>query len=669
MKNVWDLNLDIKFRYSGEIPLFRRKDSAVLNMHLYDAKVKKDISNFEKATLNIKYPSGVIKDFQCVLKGSGIDTYVEYQFEPMAMLEEGAYQLLLSVEKDRGIISTQKFLVTFFDAVGKPEYAFVEMMQDLQNQINYMYSIIDNLILREQVGMANGLIPLNAEGKIDLKYMPAFLEEHIKTNIYLNMVHGFSVDKDFKLVYETKSGSKEYVGHKESSGGGQLNLVTTISSGVVKLQYSGRGSAIEQRWLEGNKTVDDMKSSGTLFTGLEFKVTNTGIYTIYYKDNYNNEYLYKFTVTQDQLPALDFNPTVKEGEIIYNSNSTIALRKIYKGTQTLDWMRRDGNGMVITNDYRITEVGTYTIYIKDSLNREKIKVIIVTQDMLKPIVDDRPLEIRIYTNGWSTIDDPDKKIPVGAVSTSFIVFDADGKRAGDKVDYVIRPDGVTISSDSDKSSFMILKNGTYTWKCYNKAGVESKASITVTNIGIEKNLKDMPIGSKFYLFQTECTLLKNENGKYLVHVPYSFNAVFTSPYSDIKENTNLWSNSTIKDTIFNRNYDDNEGQMVNNIEGQFNYQYATLASSYPNTPTYVGSPVYYTSKRGVLDIKSIIEYIDKGYILSGYDLMSCTPLQETQDQIVIYSNDFSRGELVTKATYPVQCMWFNDKTKVWVRGW
>jgi len=675
VKNVWDLNLDIKFRYSGEIPLFRRKDSAVLNMYLYDAKVKKDISNFSKATLNMKFPSGDIKDATCKLMGTGIDTYVQYQFTEAYMLEEGVYDLLLTVEKDRGLVSTQKFKVAFFDAVGKPEYAFVEMIQDLQNQINYMYSIIDNLVLRDLIDQSNGLIPIGTDGKIDIKYMPEFLDEHIKTNIYLQMVHGFMVDKDLKLIYETKSGGTEYVGHKEGSGNAQkLNLTTTVTSGIVKLLYSGRGSAVEQRWLEGNKSIEEMKTSGTAFTGLEFKIKNTGVHTIYYKDNYGNEYLYKFSVAVSQLEPLEFNPIVKDGNLDLDSNTTVALIKLAKAVQTLEWMRRDGNGMIITMPYVFTEIGTYTIYIKDKYNRESIKVITITQDMLKPVVDSRPLEIRIYTNGlFDYPNDSPNKIPVGAVSATYVIYDADGKRAGDKVDYVIRPDSTAVHSDND-NGINLYQNRTYTWKCYNKAGIESTASITVANIGVEKNLKDMKIGDRFYLFQKECVLIKKDGLNSLISIPYSYSHPFYSQYATPISNSNLYPNSTIQNALFNTNFTDNEGQLPNAVKGKFNYQYGEIAQSYPYDVTLVGSPVYYEAERGIFDYATLKEFQSKGYRELGYDCMTSTPILNTQDFVATITGRSSsvEGDMrQVKEILPVDNigMWFGERTKVWVKGW
>lgn len=417
-KNIWDLNLDIKFRYSAEIPLFRRRDSAVLNIHLFDTKVKKDISNFKKATISIKYPSGIVKEVVATRQGSGIDTYASYSFTDDISTEVGIYDLLLTIEKDDGFISTPKFHVAFFDNISKAEYEFVKMMQDMQLQIDYLETLLGSIVPNTQIAQANGVAPLDENGKIPIVHMPLFLQDHINTNVYLKMVHGFMIDKNRNLVYETKDGGMEYVGHPDNSGqNNKLNLTTTVKDSIVTLFYSGKGNATVQRWLNGNKSLSDMKLNGTLFTGNTFKISQTGIHTIYYMDNYNNEYLYKFTVDISQIKEPTVNVDVDDGSIIVTPDTPLEIIKIGKGRQTIEWFRT--NGTTITKDYKVTEAGEYTVYYKDKQGREYLKYITITEDQI--ITDDKiPPEIT-FSETPSGYTNKDKTISINIVDSSEII--------------------------------------------------------------------------------------------------------------------------------------------------------------------------------------------------------------------------------------------------------
>lgn len=666
-KNVWDLPLDLKFRYSASIPQFRRKDSAVLNIYLFDAKERKDISNFSKATMNIQLPSGKIMTKDANRQGAGMDTYVQYQFTDDVMTEIGLYSLILTVEKDGGRVSTQKFTVYFYDNESNADFEFIDMMQQLQLQINYLDSIMDNIVLKDLIGKSNGLIPLDENGKIPMSYMPTFLQEHINTNIYLTLVHDLMVDANLNLVYKGKGGNLEYVGHKEGSA--TLSLLTTVDQGVVKLTYYGVGTVTEQRWMAGDKTIADMKVNGTLFTGLEFKISKTGIHTIYYKDLNGREYLHKFNVNIISIPMGEFEPYVVNGQLLLQHSRDYTFLKIARGIRDFTYMKKSTNGVVVTIPHRITESAQYTMYIIDDLGREYIRLFYVSFDDLEQGNTNDPLTIELYPDGYSE----SKSIAVGVVNVTFGIYKQNGDRAGSSLDYVVLPDKTIIRADYSTTPFSITKNGTYTWRAYNKFGTEYVKTLKVENIGIERNLKDLPVGSKFNIFQSEAVLLKKETDKFLIGVAFGWNYQFSHEFNTSPSpQKNLLPNSTIKDAVFLNNYVDNERQMVNNVKGNFNYQYAILGSDFPYNPTPVGSPIYYESQRGVLDIFTLKDGVEKGYFTVTREEMSSTPLNGTNDRIIMMDSQYSSfGWKNVKDNISITLigMWMNDKTKVWQKGW
>lgn len=666
-KNTWDLPLDLNFRFSEQIPQFRRKDSAVLNIHLFESKERKDISNFDKATLSIQLPSQEIKKVEATRQGTGMDTYVQYQFTNDVMTEIGIYTLILTVEKDGGRVSTQKFTVYFYDNESNADFEFINMMQKLQLQINYLDSILDNMVLKDLIGKANGLIPLDENGRIPLSYMPTFLEEHINTNLYLTLVHGLMVDSDLNLVYKGKGGNLEYVGHKE--GTATLSLLTSVSEAIVTLTYYGLGAVSEQRWLAGDKSISEMKVNGTLFTGLQFKISKTGIHTIYYKDLNGREYLHKFNVNIISIPMGEFEPYVVNGQLLLQHSRDYTFLKIARGIRDFTYMKKTANGIVVTIPHKITESAQYTMYIIDDLGREYIRLFYVSFDDLEQGATNEPLTIELYPDGYSA----SKSIAVGVVNVTFGVYDKNGGRAGDKLDYVVLPDNTIIRADNTTTPFSITKNGTYTWRAYNKFGTEYTKSLKVENIGIERNLKDLPVGSQFNIFQSDAVLLKKETDKFLIGVGFGWNYQFSHEFNTSSSpQKNLLPNSTIKDSVFLNNYTDNERQMVNNVAGNFNYQYATLDSDFPYNPTPVGSPVYYQAKRSVLDIFTLKDGVEKGYFKVTREEMSSTPINGTNDRIVIMDsqyNSFGWKNIKDNISITLIGMWMNDKTKVWQKGW
>jgi len=663
-KSVWNLDLDIKFLYSSSIPIFRRKDSAVLNIRMFDAKRAINISGFSNAILNIKYPSGIIKEVECSQVGSGISAYITYEFTDEFSTEVGIYDLILTIKKDDGFISTQKFNVTFFDNIGGSEFAFVGMIQDLQNQVEYLDSIYKNIVLTSSKGIANGTVPLDADGKVPLVHMPLFLEEHINMNVYLKMVHGFMVDKDLNLVYETSNGEPEYVGHPEPTPGqGGLNLTTTVKDSMVSLFYTGRGNAVIQSWSEGTNSINDMKVNGKIINGLSFEIFNIGAHTIYYKDNYGKEYLYNFTVTKEQLRPPNITIKVNDGKITVESDRDLELMKLGKGRQILAWFKTNGN--IIQNGYQITEVGDYTLYYRDKFGNEYVKYFTVTKDMLAPVIDSRPLVIDVSGNGWQTGND---RMPVGVIPFNTSIKTQDGNYAKEELDYFIRPDGKIIKDVTDwNSGYLITKNGNYTWKAYNKAGVETTKTITVNNIGREVKLSSLNEGDIFYLFRNECRIFEKNSDKILINLGTGEGSTFASKGTQGFD-SNLLPQSLVRLRLENVSLIDYEKQESNILIGKWNYQYGTLS---PNKKVVLDSPPkYYEGKAGILDMEQTLKFIGKGYLRDRQYYLSSTPVKNSLNLIFYIDNIETPRELSIYESMAFSKFYYmKPTTSVWLKGW
>jgi len=143
--NSWIVKADIKFKYYSSVPTFRRKDTAIINFLIYDNKKTYDISSFSKGEVTITFPQGGYIKRPCQkVNINGVD-YIQHIFNKDEIVELGVYKVILSFEDNTGRVSLQEILVGFFDTIGTSELAYIELIQDLQNQSDYLESIVTTL--------------------------------------------------------------------------------------------------------------------------------------------------------------------------------------------------------------------------------------------------------------------------------------------------------------------------------------------------------------------------------------------------------------------------------------------------------------------------------------------------------------------------------------------
>lgn len=477
--NSWIVKADIKFKYYSSVPTFRRKDTAIINFLIYDNKKTYDISSFSKGEVTITFPQGGYIKRPCQkVNINGVD-YIQYIFKKDEIVELGVYKVILSFEDNTGRVSLQEILVGFFDTIGTSELAYIELIQDLQNQSDYLESIVNDIIQKNKKGVANGIAKLDADGKIDISHMPSFLENHTKDSVFKNWVHGLYIDENFVAKYRTKDGGEEYVGHPDFSD--SLRLTVTVSNGMANLIFTGKGSAVIKKYIFGDKTLQEVKVSGSLFTANNFPVDTVGNWSIYYKDENDKEYIYKFLVEVEDLKTPSITISVSEGEVTVTDDSTYVLEIQKWDTGIRDVAYFQTNGNVFIDTFSVDTIGTYSIYRKYTNGLEIVKVF---EAKASDLITVPPSITLLLTPNNQTWTNTDKTANVTITEKTTII---------DKRYYYSTTDNITIANFRNDSNFgtvmsaniqnIVISNNGYLYVyAKNKGNLDVIQQISITSI-------------------------------------------------------------------------------------------------------------------------------------------------------------------------------------------
>ncbi|MFJ7696824.1 MULTISPECIES: hypothetical protein [Lysinibacillus] len=477
--NSWIVKADIKFKYYSSVPTFRRKDTAIINFLIYDNKKTYDISSFSKGEVTITFPQGGYIKRPCQkVNINGVD-YIQYIFNKDEIVELGVYKVILSFEDNTGRVSLQEILVGFFDTIGTSELAYIELIQDLQNQSDYLESIVNDIIQKNKKGVANGIAKLDADGKIDISHMPSFLENHTKDSVFKNWVHGLYIDENFVAKYRTKDGGEEYVGHPDFSD--SLRLTVTVSNGMANLIFTGKGSAVIKKYIFGDKTLQEVKVSGSLFTANNFPVDTVGNWSIYYKDENDKEYIYKFLVEVEDLKTPSITISVSEGEVTVTDDSTYVLEIQKWDTGIRDVAYFQTNGNVFIDTFSVDTIGTYSIYRKYTNGLEIVKVF---EAKASDLITVPPSITLLLTPNNQTWTNTDKTANVTITEKTTII---------DKRYYYSTTDNITIANFRNDSNFgtvmsaniqnIVISNNGYLYVyAKNKGNLDVIQQISITSI-------------------------------------------------------------------------------------------------------------------------------------------------------------------------------------------
>lgn len=483
--NQFYMDLDLKRRFERYVATFRSGDNVELIMSIFDDGKEYDISQATKATIYQKTCSGIS------LKGEGtFDTIngkrvIRYTLEKLYTIETGFNTMILVLEGGGTEISIQPFSIYINDDLTSTGGSYIELIQDLMKQIEELNAELANTIKLEEKGVANGVATLDENGKIPLEQIPEMFNdflEHIPQTVYKDKVHGMRINGDGILQHETEPGVWIDTGIKPSENGGGsetgfLKVNISINNSIVTLDYVGDPSVSSQKWSTGDRSSYYFTNNGTSFTGNSFKVTQVGLHTLWYRDSNNNEYTKVFEVTQEQMEERIVNIDINNGVVTIDTNLNATLKKWDSGEKDIPYFQNGGN--VFSGDsFEVTEVGTYTVYIKDEYGVESVHQFTVTEEQLGDNIT-----ITLVPNPEGQTNEPVNVNVFATVKVGSIVMRK--WYPGNRDINFFNSQGTVL----DTASFVASYNGLYSAYAKDSLGNEVVKTIDINNI----NSKYAPI--------------------------------------------------------------------------------------------------------------------------------------------------------------------------------
>lgn len=422
---------------------------------------------------------------------------------------------------------------------------------------------VDVILANDAVGKGDGVnqflnVSIKVEnGKVDLTYygIPTVTSQKWTKGDY-NLTYFESEGIPFNgndfivnevgihtLWYQDSNGNKyNKVFNVTAEDLNRPNFNVEVIDGVVTVDVN-RPLTLK-KWDKGQRDVPYFQANGNVFTGSAFEVTESGFYTIYVKDNDNNEYVHIFEVTDEMLNLPFINTSVSEGivTVTYNTDFTIELSKYATGNRVASYFENEG--VVYTgNTFEVTEVGTYTVYHKYTNNTTMVKVFEVTEDMLPTAPDDvTPPTFRINTIGNYTGD-----IKNGAVSVIITQIQDEGSG----VSHMLLPDGTRVDNPPTRIEYKIKTNGSHKFELYDNAGNKSEQTVDVICIGTPINISQQPLGKRFYFCGQDYVLIEKNNGANTIVEYENRNIGAHQATFDYDNATNLFPNASIRSYLAN----------------------------------------------------------------------------------------------------------------------
>lgn len=481
LKNTYYLDVDIKKKYSADLPKFRKGDSGVLVFTLYDNDVLYPIPNSATAILYQITQSGTRLNAPCTLKTiDGVKVF-EYEFKKSDTSDKGYNIAILVINDGNSVISIQPFEVIIYDDLQGGEGSFIDLIQDLSKLIEELTFKPSDLIPISQKGRPNGVATLDSNGKIPISQIPndlISLENHINHTVFRNQVHGMRI-QDGVLQIKTPNGYID-AGSNPSKNQDTVRAEVSVSEGIATVNYIGNLAVSNQKWASGNRNPSYFTNNGTTFVGNTFAIGGVGDYTLWFTDVKGGIQTVVFNVTESMLPTTNVTVVVNNGEVDVTISRPVTIKKWAKGERDIAYFATSGT-VFTGNTFNVTEVGIYTIYYKIDTGAEYIYVFEVTEDML---VADRPNpDIRVTTlNNVVTVEiNPYYTLEKYAV----------GQR---DVPYFVNGNGIEF-----QNKFVVTKIGFYTISYRSPDGVKFVYTIVIDNDSITV----APIYVESEIFYTE----------------------------------------------------------------------------------------------------------------------------------------------------------------------
>lgn len=395
------LNMDVDNQIKVSDYSFPHNEECVYLFRLLKNNYAFDMADFDSLTIVFKDNNNPLKIFTVTSSANDIITINGEQLVKVLLPTSlTSVDTIYTATPSIKINSLTKQLQSFMLMIYAQTSSEMIYVRQVITQFNNALGLYSSLIKKDKIGIAGGIVPTDSNNKIPDSFLPSAYRQHIDSLVRNSMPHGVGLNAEGQLIYLDPADNEiKLVKNQEDDPPSFV-----IQDGVVTVTLDPDSLVKEQRWYEGVEEKAFFRTGGgTLFTGNTFNVHTAGDYTFYYKKVSNKNYVFYFTVTEDQLAYYEPNIIVFDGLMDVEYTSPIATQeaKIASGIQDIVYFETQGE-LIVNNQHPITAIGEYTLYWMQENGRKFVTTFNVTEEQLivhtPPIISLDGLDVTVtYT--------------------------------------------------------------------------------------------------------------------------------------------------------------------------------------------------------------------------------------------------------------------------------
>lgn len=192
----------------------------------------------------------------------------------------------------------------------------------------------------------------------------------------------------YTFYYKLKDGEEHVINiEMRKQDMKQVQPTIAISKGIATVTH-GRWMDLQiQKWTLGTQPVEYFQSNGIEVINGKFLVDVAGSYSLYYRATWGDEFVVPFEVKDSQLANPHTPPTITIVNgivtVTYTAGDVVTAQKWDQGNRDISYFRVESNGNTFTgNTFKVTAIGSYTLYYKLDTERDYVKTFTVQNSNL-----------------------------------------------------------------------------------------------------------------------------------------------------------------------------------------------------------------------------------------------------------------------------------------------
>lgn len=141
--NNYTVNVDIKTRMSNIVPTYKQGETAVLKFKVFDNNKLFDFTDFTRAEIVFRLPSGESVVGEALL----VDGLITYYFTGVEMAEVGRVQTLLSIYSGTTMVAVQPFIIHIYDSMKNQDLSYIGILQDLIAEVQLLEKTVEGSLV------------------------------------------------------------------------------------------------------------------------------------------------------------------------------------------------------------------------------------------------------------------------------------------------------------------------------------------------------------------------------------------------------------------------------------------------------------------------------------------------------------------------------------------